>query len=85
MLKNSCAKIFLSDLIVIWRASVLFPDKRWVTIAPFLLWLGSVGKPWASIGKPFRFAELVISSDDGPLGHLDIDPIRLRGFLDVGQ
>jgi len=37
-------KIILSDLIVIWRAWALFPDRRWVVLIPFILWIGAVGE-----------------------------------------
>jgi len=36
----------LGDLVVIWRASVLFPDHQRVILGPFILWLATVGKPW---------------------------------------
>ena len=37
-------QVYLSDLIVIWRAGVLFPDRQWVILIPFILWLGAVGE-----------------------------------------
>ena len=37
-------KLVLSDLIVLWRAWALFPDNRWVTLLPFILWIGLVGE-----------------------------------------
>ena len=48
----------LSDLIVIWRAWVLFPDQLWVTLVPFVLWTGTVGNGH-SVWKSLPFAELL--------------------------
>ena len=39
-------EILFSDLIVIWRAWALFKleDRQWVTLIPFMLRIGAVGK-----------------------------------------
>jgi len=37
-------EIYLSDLIVIWRGWALFPDRQWVVLIPFILWIGAVGE-----------------------------------------
>ena len=37
-------KPMLSDLIVIWRAWVLFPDQQWMIIIPVILWIATVGE-----------------------------------------
>ena len=36
--------MLLGDLIVIWRAWALFPDRQWVILIPFILWIGAVGE-----------------------------------------
>lgn len=38
----SIFKPMLSDIVVIWRAWVLFPDKQWVMVAPLLLLLAFI-------------------------------------------
>ena len=38
------AKTLLSDLIVIWRAWVLFPDRQWIIFIPFFMWIGTSGE-----------------------------------------
>ena len=41
----SCfVEILLSDLIVIWRAWVLFQDRQRIILIPFILWIGVVGE-----------------------------------------
>ena len=37
-------RYIFSDLIVIWRAWALFPDRQWVILIPFILWIGTVGE-----------------------------------------
>ena len=37
-------EVWLSDLIVIWRAWALFQDRQWVILIPFTLWIGGVGE-----------------------------------------
>ena len=38
-------EMWLSDLIVIWRAWALFQlDQHWVILIPFILWIGIVGE-----------------------------------------
>ena len=37
-------EIFLSDFIVIWRARAAFQDRQWVSLIPFILWIGAVGE-----------------------------------------
>ena len=39
----------LSDLIVIWRAWVLFPDRQWIILIPFIMWIGAVGEQTFSV------------------------------------
>ena len=36
-------EVWLSDLIVIWRAWALFRDQQWVIIIPFVMWVAGVG------------------------------------------
>ena len=82
MSNNLRAKILISDLILIWRASVVCPDQRWIIIGPLsLLWLATVGKSWMSVRKLIRFAEIVISRDERHQSYMDIDSSRLRLLL----
>ena len=54
----SCSvQILLNDLIVIWRASVLFPERHWVILIPSILWIGTMGE-YTSFGKLFLFLNL---------------------------
>ena len=41
---SSLVEIYISDFIVIWRAWVLFPDRQWVVLITFILWVGGAGK-----------------------------------------
>ena len=53
-------EIILSDLVVIWRAWVLFPDQQWVILVPFTFWVVGVGEYTCS-GKLFPFTESILS------------------------
>jgi len=35
--------VLFSDLVVIWRAWVLFPERQWIILIPFILWIGATG------------------------------------------
>ena len=65
-------EVFLSDLIVIWRAWVLCQDRQWVILAPFILWIGAVGELTFS-GELFPFAESVHPRDLGRRPNMDIN------------
>ena len=57
----SCSvEIFLSDLIVIWRAWVLFQGRQSIILIPFILWIVAVGE-WIYSVKLFPFAESISS------------------------
>ena len=53
-------EIILSDLVVIWRAWVLFQNQRWVFLIPLILWIVGVGE-YTFSGKLFPFAESILS------------------------
>ena len=37
-------EVLFSDLIVIWRAWAISPERQWIIIIPFILWIGAVGE-----------------------------------------
>ena len=42
---HSCfVEVLLSDLVIIWRALALFPDRQWVILMPFILWIAALGE-----------------------------------------
>ena len=55
--------MLIIDLMVIWRAWVLFQDQRWVILPPFILWIGAVGE-WTFSRKSFPCAESLLSPRD---------------------
>ena len=53
-------EVFVSDLIVIWRAWTLFRDRQWLILIPFILWIGTIGELTFS-AKLFPFTESIRS------------------------
>ena len=74
-------KLVLSDLIVIWRAWALFPDKRCVILPPFILWIGLLGE-WTFLreGSHFSILNFDTPRDVGRLLRMGIDPHRPHGL-----
>ena len=70
---HSCSmEILFSDLIVIWRAWALFPDRQWLILIPFILWLGVAGK-CHFLGDSSLFLNLCIRRDHCWCPNVDID------------
>ncbi|RDB26947.1 hypothetical protein Hypma_005026 [Hypsizygus marmoreus] len=49
----------ISDAVVMWRAWVLFPERRWVMLVPFALWIGTIATALAYLGLSTTVSAIV--------------------------